>query len=266
MLSKRLGALTSQVIHRTRHRARGPRSAVIAKHSRSKPRAQNVSGKPQCPAIKPTAPRTAHPSASPSAMPPRRRKFSLAAALFDFPAPDGHSTPHQHAPDSWLELFTSKHADGEVFLGLFRSCRAGQDLVLRRAPQAKARLDCTASQSLAGWMRQLTAVWACLRTRGTHTRLAQAGLTVIRTDKAKSDVKVTMLLSSLYQAGAGQDIQALSLQTPNDPSGDHHLVRSEFLEVRACMCAPTCVRVRVCVCLHVCPSLTSPACGDNRAR
>ncbi len=133
-------------------------------------------------------------------MPPRRRRFSLAAALFDFPAAPGRSAPQQRAPDSWLELFTSKHADDEVFLGIFQSCRAGRDLVLCRAPQARARLDCTAAQSLAGWMRQLTAVWAGLRTRSTQAGAERASVTVRLGDTPECAKAAALLLGTLPQA------------------------------------------------------------------
>ncbi len=137
---------------------------------------------------------------SPSAMPPRRLKFSLAAALFDFPAADGHSTPHQHAPDSWLELFTSKHADGEVFLGIFRSCRAGRDLVLCRASQAKFWFNCLSAESLASQQRRLAAVWAGLRTRGTQAGLAPANATVRLGYGSHCARAAGLLLGSLHQA------------------------------------------------------------------
>ncbi len=189
-------------------------------------------------------------------MPPRRR-ISLAAAVFDFPAAPGHSTPQQNVPDSWLELFTSQYADAGVFLGIFTSCRAGRDWALRTAPQIRVTLNFKAAPSLAGRMRQATAALDILRTRSTQCGLAPARLTVIRDDTANSDTAVAMLLGSLWQTGAGRGIGALSLETsrPSDEefwlsesAEDDNHAPDNLLEVRTCIYICVCV----CVCMRVC--------------
>ncbi len=175
-------------------------------------------------------------------MPPRRR-ISLAAALFGFPAAPGRSTPQLQAPDSWLELFTSEHADAGVFLGIFTSCRAGRDWALATAPQLNVTLDYTAAPSLAGWMRQLGAVQAYVRTRSAQPDLAPASLTVIRDETANSNTAVAMLLGALHQAGPGQQGGgAFSLTSRSQPSRydrpsyEDEEAPSNLLEVRQRSC------------------------------
>ncbi len=57
--------------------------------------------------------------------PPMPRRLPLAAALFGFPAAEGYTAPYEEAPDAWLIEFCERYADGDVLLGIFRSCKAG---------------------------------------------------------------------------------------------------------------------------------------------
>ncbi len=50
-------------------------------------------------------------------------EFSLAAHLFGFPAADNCYSPQEEPPGPWLDEFAANHADSDVFLGLFSSCR-----------------------------------------------------------------------------------------------------------------------------------------------
>ncbi len=116
------------------------------------------------------------------------RKFSLAAALWDFPQADDCAAPTQHVPDSWRILFEDDSTDSQVVVvvilhrrppawlwmvlhGMFSACPSGKQWTLRRAKSAKLTLDCTgpqaddpARQRQLQTLRQDLAVRGCLPT------------------------------------------------------------------------------------------------------
>ncbi len=161
------------------------------------------------------------------------QRISLAAAVFDFPAPPGHSTPQQNVPDSWLELFISEHADAGVFLGVFTSCRAGRAWALRTAPQLQVALDCTSTGGFASQQRMLQAVWAALRTRSTQPGLARASVTVKLEDTPESAIAAGVLLGSLPQAEPNLGALTIEWPRPEEIGEEEALsVDDDFIQVR----------------------------------
>ncbi len=96
---------------------------------------------------------------------------SLAAAVFDWPAAPGFTTPAQLIPADWLEQFISQHVlpDPAVLCGLFQSCGAGRQWVLARAPTATLTLDFSATVSAVTHYQRLPAVRQCLLARNSSS-------------------------------------------------------------------------------------------------
>lgn len=97
---------------------------------------------------------------------PRGDEFSLAAALFGWPAADGFHSPDQQVPEAWLLALTEQHSDADVWVGVFRSCRSGRDLALRTAPKARLRLDTSIGSEPTAWLQRLHVLKQSLETRG----------------------------------------------------------------------------------------------------
>ncbi len=72
---------------------------------------------------------------------PRGDLFSLAAAVFGWPAGEGYAEPLQNAPDTWLVTFREKHVTPAVLSGVFSSCKSGREWALREAPKLKYQPD-----------------------------------------------------------------------------------------------------------------------------
>ncbi len=90
----------------------------------------------------------------------RGSQFSLAGALFGWPPAPGHTAPDEQVPDAWILQFSEQYVepDPAVLSGLFCSCRAGRDGVLRTADCITLTLDTTTPQPLSAWQRRLQVV------------------------------------------------------------------------------------------------------------
>ncbi len=134
------------------------------------------------------------------------RKFSLAAALWDFPQADDCAAPTQRAPDTWRVLFESEHTDSDVWPGVHSSCKRGRDWALRAAPRAIFTVDCT--QDNEQLSKQLAAVERALATRGER-----ASALVLAYDRSGSSQEaVVMAAQTIAEFRPKPNITALKIK------------------------------------------------------
>lgn len=97
----------------------------------------------------------------------RGGKFTLAAALFGWPAAEGNTAPDQLAPDSWLVQFRDQHAtpDPAVLSGIFCSCAAGRDWVSEAARKVGLTLNTTAEHPADTWPSRIDTLQQTLNKR-----------------------------------------------------------------------------------------------------
>ncbi len=145
-------------------------------------------------------------------MPPRRKKqsssssteFPLLQALFDFPdAQPGRPQPQESGPDAWVAQFV-RTAGSEVRQVLYKSCRAGRDLVLQHAADASVEVNAAAEQGEGALSERLSAVRQGLLVRGRQPT------TLCLTHRSEDSASLLSLLpSKLLHGGAGAGISSL---------------------------------------------------------
>ncbi len=140
----------------------------------------------------------------------RGGKFSLAAALWGWPPAPGHAAPNQHAPDTWLDLFTAEHArtDPAVLSGVFTACRSGRDWVLEVAPRVSVHIDTSAPQPVAGFQRRSSTFHRALSARSNSVQRTQLQITCSETLQSST---VTYVLPS-FLSGLSVPVTDITLQ------------------------------------------------------
>lgn len=73
--------------------------------------------------------------------PPAMDEVSWGTAFFGFPAAPGLRVLSDQAPAPWLRALVTQHTDAHGLVSLFRTCKAGTQLVLNEAPSVQLRRE-----------------------------------------------------------------------------------------------------------------------------
>ncbi len=159
---------------------------------------------------------------------PRRKRFSLGAAIFGLTPANGYAGPAEQAPDAWLLRLRELSTEDEL-LGVFQAGRAGRDWVLTSADSATLTLDLTAGQaSQKVWRRRLDALRGHLAARGEHGRTT---LHIICT--RKQSTSPAFQLVATFLADSGRVFDKLVLDTPESADTPDSAVLTAFLQTAA---------------------------------
>ncbi len=160
---------------------------------------------------------------------------SLAAAVFNWPAAPGFIDPPQPIPADWREQFISQYVlpDTEVLCGLYRSCGAGRQWVLTRAPHATLTLDCSAAAAVPDRLHQLSAVRRDLLARSSSDSLPTK-LVVVCDKQCAKDGPFSALSRAL--ADCGQAITDLQVMSGEGSQAPAFSTASAFLAEMAAVC------------------------------
>lgn len=137
-------------------------------------------------------------------------RFSLGAAIWGFVPAPGHYGPTQQAPYTWLVLLARKHADSEVFSGIFSANRAGRVWVLENAPSARFIVS---NASDRRWRKGLNSIRLALGTRGA---LPSATLPTILVVVYHRQDQEFLLEIPRALAGVGQKLTGFEIGTAAD--------------------------------------------------
>ncbi len=157
-------------------------------------------------------------------------KFSSGAHLLGFPAADECAAPteqQEEDPGAWLVEFRAKHAGRAVYQGVFTSCPAGRDWVLRNARQATLQLDTADRRSSRQCQRRLCAVKAALLTRGT------APTTLVMTLSSRSSSVLAEIVGEQLQ-GAAAGVSELRLECLSESKSERGNERGSN-DIAACL-------------------------------
>ncbi len=164
----------------------------------------------------------------------RGSKFSLAAALFGWPAAPGHSAPSQEVPDAWLLLFGKQHAttDPAVLSGIFTACPAGRDWVLESAPKVTLSIDTTDDRFPTVWLQRCSKLREALTRRGSRP----VHLAVMCKDHelgSPHNLAECLMLPSLCFDGAGRAITHLSVTDERSTPYPLHITAPLLVNIAA---------------------------------